>query len=168
MIESGEWLLTRSGLWVVVERAAPNGEVVTVYNFEVAEYHTYFLGEDSWGFDLWTHNSHSGGAKRGPKTDPNAPHNKKVREEGDKIVEEGGTIIAGGGREPEKLIKTPGGTKEGRRPDIIYEPGSGGPPRGRNIGRQRKDRTPIKREGEAIDDLKGPGKLPMDPFVPYI
>lgn len=33
------------------------------------------------------------GAKRGPKVDPAAPHNKKTREIADKIENDGGTII---------------------------------------------------------------------------
>lgn len=61
------------------------------------------------------------GAKRGHKTDPNAPHNKKIREIGDQIEADGGTVVAGGGRLPEQLIPTPGGHKSGRRPDILYE-----------------------------------------------
>jgi hypothetical protein len=34
--------------------------------------------------------------KRGPKTDPDAPHNKKIREEAQTLIDEGNTIIAGG------------------------------------------------------------------------
>ena len=59
-------------------------------------------------------------AKRGPKTDPNAPHNKTIREWGDEIEKCGGTIISGGGRHPETLIPIPQGFKNGRRPDIIW------------------------------------------------
>src|SRR5207249_277421 len=68
MLEPGDWLLTRGGQWVVVESAAANGEVTTVYNFEVAGYHTYFVGDETWGFDLWTHNHELGpnGGQRNP------------------------------------------------------------------------------------------------------
>jgi hypothetical protein len=27
-----------------------------VYNLQVAEYHTYFVGDSSWGFSVWAHN----------------------------------------------------------------------------------------------------------------
>ena len=29
----------------------------TVYNLRVADYHTYFVGDESWGFTLWAHNA---------------------------------------------------------------------------------------------------------------
>jgi membrane protein involved in colicin uptake len=104
-------------------------------------------------------------AKTGPKTDPDGAHNKKIREEADKIEAEGGEIIAGGGRSPEKLIKTPGGVKEGRRPDIIARDAKGGES-GVNVGKAKADGTPIKREAAALEDLNGPGNLPTT-FVPY-
>jgi hypothetical protein len=28
-----------------------------VYNMRVAEYHTYFVGCEAWGFSVWAHNS---------------------------------------------------------------------------------------------------------------
>jgi len=105
------------------------------------------------------------GAKRGPKTDPNAPHNAKIRSEADKLEAQGNTILRGGGREKEQLIPTPGGKKSGRRPDILYETPDG-QLRGRNVGKTKADGTPVTREVDALDDLNGPGGLPTD-FVPY-
>jgi hypothetical protein len=32
------------------------GRVAVVYNFEVADFHTYFVGCDEWGFSVWAHN----------------------------------------------------------------------------------------------------------------
>jgi hypothetical protein len=43
--------------WGVVEGVAVSGEVVTVYNWRVAEFHTYFVGGDDWAFAVWAHNS---------------------------------------------------------------------------------------------------------------
>lgn len=105
------------------------------------------------------------GEKRGPKTDPNAPHNSKIRDEAGRLKDEGNRIVSGGGEEKEQLVKTPGGVKSGRRPDIIYETPEG-ERRGRNIGRTKADGTPVPREVDALNDLNGPGKLPTD-FVPY-
>ena len=34
-----------------------SGEVTTVYNLRVAEYHTYFVGTSEWGFSVWAHNA---------------------------------------------------------------------------------------------------------------
>ncbi|WP_395746283.1 putative Ig domain-containing protein [Prosthecobacter sp.] len=105
-------------------------------------------------------------AKRGPKTDPDAPHNKTIREEADKLEKEGNNIIGGGGREKEKLIPTPGGKKDGRRPDILYETPEG-EMKGRNIGKVDSQGQPVKREREALDDLNNAGGVPTD-FVPYV
>ena len=101
------------------------------------------------------------GAKRGPKTDPTAPHNAKIREIADKIEAEGGTIIAGGGKKdlPERLVPTPGGNKSGRRPDILYKDCNGNLC-GINVGRTKSDGSPVTRELKALDDLNGPGGLP--------
>jgi len=32
------------------------GSWETVYNFRIADYHTYFVGCDEWGFSVWAHN----------------------------------------------------------------------------------------------------------------
>ena len=109
--------------------------------------------------------SASEGAKRGPKTDPNAPHNAAIRAEADRLISEGNKIVAGGGRAQEQLIQTPGGAKSGRRPDIIYLTPSG-VRRGVNVGRTKADGSPVLREQKALDDLNGPGGLTTD-FVPY-
>jgi hypothetical protein len=105
-------------------------------------------------------------AKRGPKTDPDAPHNKKIREVADQLESDGNTIIAGGGRLPERIIVTPGGIKGSKRPDIIYRT-KDGESRGVNVGRTGADGLPVTREIEALNDLRGPGNFQMDPFVPY-
>lgn len=104
------------------------------------------------------------GAKRGPKTDPDAPHNAAVRKEAAKLEAEGYDIVAGGGKR-EQLVDTKGGIKSGRRPDIIYQK-PGEPRCGRNVGKTNADGTPVKREKEALDDLNKRSKVPTD-FVPY-
>jgi hypothetical protein len=86
--------------------------------------------------------THEEPQKRGPKTDPDAPHNKKIREEAQKLIDEGNTIIAGGGGK-EVLIPTPGGYKSGRRPDILYRTPNG-EMRARQIVRTNADGTPLK------------------------
>lgn len=98
------------------------------------------------------------GAKRGPKTDPNAPHNKKIREIADQIEAQygPGSIKAGGGRLPEVLLPTPGGYKNGRRPDILYE-NDCGVLCGINVGKAKQNGMPIKREQQALDDLSNNG-----------
>lgn len=99
--------------------------------------------------------------RRGPSVDPNAPHNRTIREVASQVSD--GRIIAGGGGR-ETLIKTPGGIKSGRRPDILVERPNGSK-YGINIGRQTKIGLPYKREREAIWDLEGAGYEMY--FVPY-
>jgi hypothetical protein len=106
-----------------------------------------------------------GGAKRGPKTDPNAPHNAKVRAEAEALEAEGNEILAGGGKRKEQLIKTEGGHKTGRRPDILYRTPAG-ERRGRNVGQTYANGKPVKREVEALEDLNTRSDTPTD-FVPY-
>ena len=102
--------------------------------------------------------------RRGPKTDPNAPHNARIRLEAEKLRADGSEILSGGG-EKERLIRTVGGKKGGRRPDIEYRT-PGGEIRAKNIGKRLANGTPVLRELYALDDLNGPGGLPTD-FIPY-
>jgi hypothetical protein len=39
-----------------VEAVTDSGEVTTVYNVRIAEYHTYFVGSRDWAFSVWAHN----------------------------------------------------------------------------------------------------------------
>jgi hypothetical protein len=102
-------------------------------------------------------------AKRGPKTDPLAPHNAKVRAEARKLIAAGNEILAGGGGK-ERLIATPGGIRSGRRPDILYKTPNGAV-KGLNVGKTRADGSMIGREQDAINDLNGAG-VEMH-FTPY-
>ncbi len=104
--------------------------------------------------------------KRGPvPRDQGGPHNEKILSEAEKLKAQGNEILSGGGGK-ERVIPTPGGKKSSRRPDIEYRTPQG-QRRGRNIGKTKADGTPVQRELDAIDDLQGPGGLPMDPMVPY-
>lgn len=97
--------------------------------------------------------------KRGPSTDPDAPHNAKIREIGARIKDEDGEILAGGGLLPEKVVPTPGGHKNSRRPDIIYRDCEGNLC-GINVGRTKADGSPVTREQKALEDLNVHGGLP--------
>ena len=52
----GDELSSREGRWTAVEDLFHTGELETVYNLRVADYHTYFVGGWEWGFDVWAHN----------------------------------------------------------------------------------------------------------------
>ena len=55
----GDLLATAQGQWVPVEWLHYTGTLETVYNFRVADHHTYFVGDADWGFSVWAHNQYS-------------------------------------------------------------------------------------------------------------
>jgi len=55
-LAAGDALAGKDGEWILVEAVTDAGEVTTVYNVRVEEYHTYFVGGEDWGFSVWSHN----------------------------------------------------------------------------------------------------------------
>ena len=53
----GDALRSHDGQWLAVEDVRDTGREEVVYNGRVAEYHTYFVGDEGWGFSVWAHNS---------------------------------------------------------------------------------------------------------------
>ena len=49
-------LVSKNGQRLPVEGVADSGQIETVYNVTVEEDHTYFVGSEEWGFDVWAHN----------------------------------------------------------------------------------------------------------------
>jgi len=64
----GDALRSHDGHWLAVEAVRDTGREEVVYNCRVAEYHTYFVGDEQWGFSVWAHNS------CGPGGAPVRPH----------------------------------------------------------------------------------------------
>jgi hypothetical protein len=54
---AGDRLRSHNERSVVLDKVVPLAEEVPVYNLRVADYHTYFVGGESWGFSVWAHNS---------------------------------------------------------------------------------------------------------------
>ncbi len=54
----GDWISTLAGGWVVVEELYDTGIYEEVYNLRVAEDHTYFVGDETWAFGVWAHNTY--------------------------------------------------------------------------------------------------------------
>jgi RHS repeat-associated protein len=54
--EPGDLLLSLDGQLIRVEEVYDTGEYETVYNLQVADFHTYFVGAPEWGFSVWAHN----------------------------------------------------------------------------------------------------------------
>ncbi len=44
--------------WTKVEGVADAGQLTTVYNMEVEDDHTYFVGGTDWGWAVWAHNAY--------------------------------------------------------------------------------------------------------------
>jgi intein/homing endonuclease len=50
-LEPGDWIRTDNG-WVEVKQVEDTGRYDTVYNLRVQDFHTYFVGDQSWGFGV--------------------------------------------------------------------------------------------------------------------
>ncbi len=57
-IKPGDEIRTDEG-WVIVSEVTPTNQWEKVYNFRVADHHTYFVGKPEWGFSVWAHNMYS-------------------------------------------------------------------------------------------------------------
>jgi hypothetical protein len=57
-LQAGDRLLGPNGEFVAVEEIFDTGEFDTVYNIRVADFHTYFVGSEEWGFSVWAHNAY--------------------------------------------------------------------------------------------------------------
>jgi hypothetical protein len=87
-----------------------------VYNVEIEEFHTYFVGSNGWGFEVWVHNAYAL-----PIT-PRAPHGGRAHN---------GTMVSNalgiqripgvtGIRTNQALVDLAGRTLSRLRPDIHY------------------------------------------------
>src|SRR5262249_37167662 len=56
----GDALLGHDGRWTTVEDLLDTEGLETVYNLRIADYHTYFVGSEAWGFPVWAHNAYTG------------------------------------------------------------------------------------------------------------
>lgn len=55
-LNPGDRLVCADRTTVAVEEVFDTGEWELVYNLRVAEFHTYFVGADGWGWSAWAHN----------------------------------------------------------------------------------------------------------------
>jgi hypothetical protein len=60
-LKEGDRVATLSGEWVMVEEVFDTELYEPVYNLRVEEYHTYFVGDETWGFAVWAHNNYKAG-----------------------------------------------------------------------------------------------------------
>jgi len=107
------------------------------------------------------------GAKRGPKPKATGPHNETIERRIRQLEAEDMTHRGGGVANTEEVVRTPGGKKTSRRPDITMERPDGTLYR-ENVGRTRASGEPVTREVDALDDLERqlgerPGFTPYEP-----
>ena len=57
---AGDHLRSHDGRWVVLDAVVGGQEAARLYNMRIADYHTYFVGEPTWGFAVWSHNTRCG------------------------------------------------------------------------------------------------------------
>jgi hypothetical protein len=94
-------------------------------------------------------------------------HRAKVQQRAQELEDQGYTIVAGGGKHQEQAVRHPDPNNPRRRyPDIIAE--KDGQRHYENIGRRNKRGDPVKRERDALDDLRKwlPPGTPVE-FTPY-
>ncbi len=62
-LKAGDQLLTVNKSKLAVENVFETGDTETVYNFRVADWHTYFVGSQDWDFEVWVHNACGAGGQ---------------------------------------------------------------------------------------------------------
>ncbi|MEZ6143367.1 MAG: polymorphic toxin-type HINT domain-containing protein [Zavarzinella sp.] len=82
LLQPGD-LLQSEDQYLPLEGVADSGEVETVYNFCISDYHTYFVGDPTWGFSDWAHN-----AKYIDGNWHNRPDGTRIRYENGKFIKE--------------------------------------------------------------------------------
>jgi hypothetical protein len=65
-LKAGDQLLGADKSKLPVENVVETGDTETVYNFCVADWHTYFVGKEDWDFEVWVHNACGAGGANGP------------------------------------------------------------------------------------------------------
>jgi hypothetical protein len=155
MLGPREWLLAGDGTWQVIESVRETGEVTTVYNFEVAGYHTYFVGQESWGFDLWTHNHNRPGRRGSPETraDVDAKRDDILGRNPEFEHTHGGTDAVTGAPKPEMYVPGSGGGPKGSTyPDLSFRKPDGSYHHDNTVDTKAKGEM-TRREAENLDRL---------------
>jgi hypothetical protein len=76
-LAGGERLRTAWG-WAELDEAFDTNCYERVYNLRVAEDHTYFVGEEEWGFAVWAHNASCGDEQTVSFADLSSERKEKV------------------------------------------------------------------------------------------
>ena len=160
-LRAGDVLVLSNGRHVVVEWVqheileAP----IHVYNFEVEDFHTYFVGECG----VLVHNScrNPYGKKGGPA------HQQKTQDIKNNISAKDKSLNHS--FDTEKMYDTTGGHKNRRFADVVELDGDGQIVAIYQVGKVNKNGLPVSRESKAIEDIMNSNDYNGAPiyFVPY-
>ncbi|HEV3256345.1 MAG TPA: polymorphic toxin-type HINT domain-containing protein, partial [Gemmataceae bacterium] len=115
-LQKGDLLHSHDGQWVPVQAVTDSGEQTPVYNLRVADYHTYFVGEDDWGFSVWAHNACAEPIQNRP-AHGDTWHNATGTGRASQLEAQYGQ---GNVRWNQGLVNAQGVSIPGKRPDIQY------------------------------------------------
>ena len=115
-LKPGDLLSTLDGRWLPVDSMEDTGDVQVVYNFRVADYHTYFVAPQDGDGGVWVHNAYAkpilGRPAHGGST-----HNGTMVTEALSVSNLPGVT---GVRTNQALVDTAGNTLSLLRPDVQY------------------------------------------------
>ncbi len=66
-LKAGDQLVSHDGQLITVASVCSTEAVTTVYNLRVADHHTYFVGGNEWGWDVWVHNANYAASSTSPR-----------------------------------------------------------------------------------------------------
>ena len=166
-LRAGDILVNVNGEKVVLEFIQHEilESPVKVYNFEVEDWHTYFVGENK----VWVHNDCASAAKtavdkcRNPYGRGGGPAHKEVVEGLKQQIRSRGNTF-----ETEVAFKVENGFKSVRYADIVEKQGATVKAI-YQVGKVSKNGMPVVRESRAIADIiasEASGSVPVN-FVPY-
>ena len=93
-------------------------------------------------------------------------HQEKINQRIGELQDQGMRHVAGGSK-PEETVRTPGGEKGSRRPDLTMEDPTDGSRYRENVGRAKQDGQPVARERRAQDDIqKATGQCGFSSYTP--
>ena len=155
-LQPGQRVTGLDGDYLVVQHVALDDERHTTYNFEVGEFHTYFVGNG----DAWVHN-----AAPNPHGRLGSPPHRAVVNGLKRSLKK---TFPKHAIRTEYFIQTPGGFKDIRFADIaVVDIATGLPVEIHQVGLQTQGGNPVKRERKAIIDIVNAHPDARTYFHPY-
>jgi hypothetical protein len=108
----GDQLISHDGGLIPITSIDKTGQLTTVYNLRVADFHTYFVGSSLWGFDVWVHNARY--SKASLSNQPEIAY-RRLSPEDIISLEAGGGIVRVGSRGNDAKVLTISGDSRATR-----------------------------------------------------